>query len=59
MVFGIVFGKRSENNFMKTNILLFALIASFKLNAQSIKNLDSTRFAEIKFEENLIMILGL
>ena len=36
---------------MKTNILLFALIASFKLNAQSTKNIDTTRFAEIKFEE--------
>jgi hypothetical protein len=36
---------------MKIDLLLLALLLSFQLLAQSTINSDSTRFAEIKFEE--------
>lgn len=36
---------------MKTKLLLLAIIATLPLFAQTSKNIDTTRFAEIKFEE--------
>lgn len=36
---------------MKTKLLFIALVASFQVFAKQTKNIDTTKFAEIKFEE--------